>query len=328
MKTREAANGEMVSPTETHRWSGAGVLAVAAAAAIGALLGAGPLQARSSALPSGNLVQNPGAEADVAANNASKIVTPTGWSTTGSFTSVQYDTPDFHLNGVSATIGGGKNFFAGGPNAALSTATQTIDVSGATTEIDAGGVQAKLSAFLGGYASQPDLPTMDAVFLDATGIQLGTARLGPVTAADRQSKTTLLSRSGAAAVPKGTRTIKVVLTATRGDGSYDDGYFDNISLELVASPPPPPPPPPPAALKPTLAVACSGKTLVATVRPGSLAGIKSVAFLVNGIGVSIDKKAPFKARISTAGLPKRLKVTARVFAAGKTIVLTKAVGRC
>ena len=56
--------------------------------------------------------------------------------------------------------------------------------------------------------------------------------------------------------------------------------------------------------------------------------MSSVTFLVNGKAVAIDKKAPFIARIGTKGLPARLKVTARVKQAGKTVVLTKARKRC
>lgn len=35
-------------------------------------------------------------------------------------------------------------------------------------------------------------------------------------------------------MPRQTRSIKVVLTARRLVGSYNDAYFDNISLRLVA----------------------------------------------------------------------------------------------
>lgn len=329
MRTRAVSNSRrlLLASTAARRRSSVGVVAIATAA-IAALLAAGPLEARSSALPAGNLVQNPGSEADQGANASNTTVTPQGWTTTGTFTSIRYGVPDFLTTAFAAQIGGGNNFFSGGRNAPLSTATQTIDVSGATPEIDAGGVQVKLSAYLGGYASQPDAGIVDAAFLSATDAQLGTVRVGPVTPADRQNKTTLVLRSATAAVPKGTTKIKVVLTSTRLDGTYNDGYFDNISLELVTSPPPPPPPPPPAAGKPTLTVACAGKTLIAIVRPAKGTAVSSVTFLVNGKAVVIDRKAPYTARIKTHGLPAQLKVTARVRAAGKTIVLTKAVHKC
>ena len=93
---------------------------------------------------------------------------------------------DLPTQAFAATIGGGKNFFAGGPGdnsgkQTTHTATQTIDVSAAATEIDAGQVAAKLTAFLGGYTVAEDLATVTARFLDAAGTQLGSVRVGPVS---------------------------------------------------------------------------------------------------------------------------------------------------
>jgi hypothetical protein len=58
-------------------------------------------------------------------------------------------------------------------------------------------------------------------------------QLGPVTADDRNGLTSLLLRSQNGPVPPGTRQIHVVLTMTRLDGDYNDGYADNISLSLL-----------------------------------------------------------------------------------------------
>ena len=314
-------------PRETlmrHRSSVATVMIVAATC--GALLLAGPLNARSSTLPAGNLVQNPGGEADQGANNSSTVVPPQGWVTTGTFSVVKYGAPDFLTTAFAAQIGGGSNFLSGGRNAPVSTATQTIDVSGAAAEIEAGGVQAKLSAYLGGYTSQKDAGMVVATFLNAGDAPLGTVKVGPVTPADRQSKTTLVLREATASVPQGTTKITVVLTSTRSDGTYNDGYFDNISLVLGGTPPSPPPPP---AGKPTLAVSCSGKTLVETVRPPAGAKITSVTFLVNGKVVATDKKAPFTLRLKTPRhAPAHLKLGARVRMAGKTTLLARTVRPC
>jgi hypothetical protein len=104
-------------------------------------------------------------------------------------------------------------------------------------------------------------------------------------------------------------------------GSKVYAYVDNVSLTLVKATPT-------TAAKATLAVACSGKTLVVTVNPAAGSAVRSVTFLVNGKSVAIDKKAPFRARIATRGLPTRLKVTARVKLAGRTVALTKAIRRC
>jgi len=54
------------------------------------------------------------------------------------------------------------------------TASQTIDASGAATEIDAGQVGATLAAFIGGYTASEDLATVTAKFLNAAGPELGT----------------------------------------------------------------------------------------------------------------------------------------------------------
>ena len=307
----------------TGRRSSVAVLAIAAVT-VCALLVAGPLQAQPSALPAGNLIQNPGGEADPTANDSNTVIPPQGWTTTGTFTSIRYGAPDFLTTAFAAQIGGGTNFFSGGRNAPLSTATQTIDVSAAAPDIDAGGVQAKLSAYLGGYLSQKDAGMVDATFLSATDTALGTVRVGPVTPADRQSKTTMVLRSATAAVPKGTTKIKVVLTSTRADGTYNDGYMDNISLELGATASPPPP----TAGKPTLVVSCSGKTLVATLRPAAGTKVTSVAFLVNGKVIFVDIKAPFTLRFKATGHPAHLKVTARVRAAGKITLVTKTPRPC
>ncbi|MGZ8793556.1 MAG: hypothetical protein ACXW0F_02725 [Gaiellaceae bacterium] len=299
---------------------GVGLLAVAIAT-IGALLVAGPLSARSGTVPAGNLVKNPGAEEGPGSPDSTQHPAVPGWTTTPSFTAVKYGTSGFPTTALGAQIGGGQNIFAGGPNNPRSSATQTVDVAGAAAEIDGGQVQAPLSALIGGFESQEDNGIVEAFFLNAAGGQLGSVKIGPVTAADRGGKTTLLPRSATGLVPAGTRSIRVVVTATRVSGSYNDGYLDNVDLELKLSTAPPP------ARKPTLAVACSRHVLVVTVRRGA-AAIKSVAFLVNGKRVAIDRKAPFTARVRTAGLAAQLHVTARVQSAGETVVLRKAIHRC
>ncbi len=295
------------------------------AAAVGALLLASPLAARQAAIPSGNLVVNAGAEASPGV--ATDTVVPiAGWATTGSLTAWTYgalgDRPDA---AYAATIGGGKNFFSGGPGgvAGVPTAGQQIDVSGAAAEIDTGSVAATLAALIGGYTVSEDLARVEAVFYDAAGTKLGSMGIGPVNRDDRKRLTTLLPRKSTASVPKLTRRIDVVISVKVDNNGKNHAYVDNISLTLakvVAAPP--------ATGKATLVAVCSGKTLVATVRPAKGSTVKSVAFLVNAKPVVIDRKAPFTARIPTGALPAQLKVTARVQAAGKTVTLTKALPRC
>lgn len=94
-----------------------------------------------------------------------------------------------------------------------------------------------LSAWLGGFSSQDDNAVLTLAFLDTDSAQLGTASLGPVTEPDRGGNTGLLFRDLMGLVPVGTRSIDVTLTLTREEGSYDDGYADNLSLVLSGGSP-------------------------------------------------------------------------------------------
>lgn len=202
-----------------------GALVVATSTAGGG--GNGPAEA----LQTGNLIANPGAEVGAAATTFSAVVRPPSWQTTSNFTQVGYAVPD----SPPAPAGGGLNYFAGGPSNPLSTATQVVDVASSATAIDAGRVRAGLSALIGGFSGQGDSGTVDAIFLSASDAQLGQLRVGPVTPADRGGRNAVLPRSGEMGVPRTTRKIRVVMTATRSSGDYNDGYFDNLSLTLTGT---------------------------------------------------------------------------------------------
>jgi hypothetical protein len=208
------------------------------------LLPAAPAMA---VVPTGNLIANPGAEADLGSTDPScgGDLDVAGWELeTGTFSAIQYGTGDFPSTAESAEIGGGSNFFTGGcPTGTVSTAEQTADVSAAAPEIDAGQVPATLAGRLGGYQTQEDQAKVEAFFLGAGGADLGIAGadlvIGPVTAADRANATDMLLRSAEAGVPAGTRSILTRITLTRFAGSSNDGYADNLSLTLGGELPPP-----------------------------------------------------------------------------------------
>jgi hypothetical protein len=282
------------------RWSRLLLLALIAAGCLG-VHGV----AAQAAVPSGNLIVNGNAESGTgSSDSATTAPVPTpGWTTTTNITEHTYDPagsgafPDVN---ASAAIGGGNQFFAGGPFSGtgntVETATQNVDVSTAAAETDAGGVTATLAAHLGGFSTQSDSAAVTATFLGSAGEQLGTLTIGPVTAADRNNTTQLLPRSASGTVPPGTRTVQVVLTATKVDGTYNDAYADNISLALAGpatSPPPPPPPPPPATPPPVI-----GKALNVTSVKG-----KVLVQLPNGHG--------FVALTEARQLPVGTKVDAR-----------------
>jgi hypothetical protein len=195
-----------------------------------------------SATPLGsNILTNGNAEAGVGSASGNDIEAIPGWTTTSNFTVVQYGAPAFPDPTISTAIGGGINFFAGGPSTALSTAAQTINIGDLASTIDAGSLSANLSAYLGGFDGQDDNITLTATFLNGASSVLGAVTIGPVTETDRAGVTTLLPRSGSAAIPVNTRSISIELVATRLQGSYDDGYADNLSLVLSGSAPVPVP---------------------------------------------------------------------------------------
>ena len=203
------------------------LLAVVAGLALAAAAPAG------AAVPSGNLVVNPGAEAGPgAADSVAQPAVP-GWTVESTFTAVQYGAPSFPTVADGTALGGGVNFFAGGPGGATSAATQIVDVSGAAAEIDAGKVGATLSALLGGYSGQTDHAAVTATFLNGAGAPAGGAiALPTVTSTDRNLTTGLIARTASGALPAGTRQISVRIDAIRDDGSYNDAYIDNVSLVL------------------------------------------------------------------------------------------------
>ena len=148
-------------------------------------------------IPEGNLLANPGAEDGPAASDYSGRFPPAGWQPEGvPLTAVRYGTLLFPTAADAAALGGGRNFFAGGPIAAggpqyRSIIVQRVDVSAAAAEIDAGRVQATITACLGGYGSQDDYASIDALFhgrlclevprLDLADAQLALAALAGFT---------------------------------------------------------------------------------------------------------------------------------------------------
>lgn len=182
-----------------------------------------------------NLVVNGDAEAGAGSPDANTVEPVPGWNTSGTFTAVQYSAssgfPTLTDPGPSVR---GSNFFAGGPSNAFSQATQTLDVSMDTNAFGNGLTPFTLSGYVGGFAGQNDNAVFSAVFLSSGGGVLGTAQIGPVSAADRLSQTGLLFRSSSGTVPVGTSSIFFDLQMTRMEGSYNDGYADNLSLTLDA----------------------------------------------------------------------------------------------
>jgi hypothetical protein len=212
------------------------------------------------------LLLNGGAELGDPSLSGYSSVTVPGWTVTGTPTVIQYGTqrrfplplgspgpilPSFlafpSVSGEPA--GGGQQFFGGGP-VATSTLTQIVNLSGATSEIDAGTVPYELSGDLGGFTIDPSAASVTVDFLDANGLTVGSGRINPVTALARGFRTELLQRDITGVIPVGTRSAEVVSTLADHNpvlGNDNNAYADNLSLTVGAALPAPPPPTPPAS---------------------------------------------------------------------------------
>lgn len=210
-------------------------------ASIGAALTAAPALA---ALPSGNLLANPEAEAPPVRAADGSFGAPQGWVATvtpedgeqGPFDSC-YGGADGETEALERSVGaaiegGARYFFAGFDKQA----TLRQDV---TVPAEAGGRTLVIGGDFGGWESQEDHATLEARFLDAGGsVELGAPlATGAVTAADRGFATTMLPRQASGTVPIGTATIRFVLTQTREEGLSNDGYADNLYATFDAAAP-------------------------------------------------------------------------------------------
>src|SRR5262249_41961938 len=70
--------------------------------------------------------------------------------------------------------------------------------------------------------------------------------------------------------------------------------------------------------KPSLKLACAGKTMIATLKPANGTKVSSVWFYANGKIKAKDRRAPFVAAIPTKGLNLPLKIAVAIQASGKS----------
>jgi hypothetical protein len=237
-------------------------LRISAFVALGCLLAAGA-NAQSYGT---NLIVNPGGDFIDAAGTVQESTSsyPTltdtatmfGWTVTdpgtnSAPTTYRYDsTPgdeDYPLSSEGPEDAGGnfigsENFFFGGFNAdgtGNSTASQVIDVSALSADIDGTGVLYSLSGWIAGYFDSTDAVSITATFRDAGNASLGSASIGPLSPADRSNTRDFFFRStdGTDLLPTGTTSIEVAMNFTGANSSLD-GYADNLSLTLAPVPAP------------------------------------------------------------------------------------------
>lgn len=211
-----------------------------------------------------NLLVNPSAELGDPSLSGGSTVSVPGWTVTGTPTVIKYGTVRQIPLGLSTpgpTLPSIFNFpsdpptssdtqFFGGGNVATSTLSQTVDLSGAASGIDAGTTPFKLSGYLGGAMIDPSEASVKVTFLDANGTQLGVGNVAPVGPLDRWLQTGLLQRSTEGTIPIGTRSAQVTLTLQDLNpftGGYNNAFADDLSFTVGAALPAPPPPTPPVS---------------------------------------------------------------------------------
>jgi hypothetical protein len=244
----------------TVRLAVTGLSLAAALVAVTAVSASARPQATRTLLKPRNLLKNGNAELGPGSRDRKQVVAKIpGWQAAvddrgGQFNVLAYEniSPKDAQRGnfwpstaASRLIKGGNKLFVGGymaPGRTASTLTQSVNVAGQRKAIDAGKRSATLAAYLGGIGNTKDSMTVVAAFRDANGKRLGFIRVGPVAPdewdkvfSNRGHSTALIERKGTKNVPKGTRSIVVVLQTIKRDGAYSDAIADNISLTLGPS---------------------------------------------------------------------------------------------
>ncbi|MFJ2954029.1 hypothetical protein [Streptomyces sp. NPDC087270] len=185
-----------------------------------------------------NLIANPGAEDHTPVTS---LGAPAGDDQTVAdcWTSASpLDAPDGTQESAPSTSPGvtGDRVFYGGSNpdgvsaaGMVTSGTQLVDVG----SLHADGQPYKLTGEVGGNASQGDFAQVIATFEGTDGATLGTASIGPATAAQRGNTSALLSDGTYGTIPAGTQKVLVtIITAAVDDDRDSDGAADNLNLTI------------------------------------------------------------------------------------------------
>ena len=176
-----------------------------------------------------NLITNPNGDLDVGSASGNHV-NVTGWTTSAAFTVIPYTAGNgYPGTGDPGPSDRGANFFAGGNGAAVSTATQQIDLSPNASDINAGNVTFNLTGYFGGFSSDNDNAMLTATFFNGSTV-LGAVTTGDVTAPDRSNATGLLQRCASGIIPAGSTSVMITLTMTRFNGNSNDGYADSLQF--------------------------------------------------------------------------------------------------
>jgi uncharacterized protein (TIGR03437 family) len=164
------------------------------------------------------------------------------WTVSGSFSVGTYGGDGFLGTGDFGPVNRGKQMFWGGPGNKRSIAVQTVDLSAAAADIDAGKVKYYLSGYLGWLYGSYDTINQISLKLelqDASGADLLTATaVGPTEADITSVAGGLLPRTASGGVPANTRKAKITIDLYLPISGNATNYYaaDNISLVLTTDP--------------------------------------------------------------------------------------------
>ena len=184
-----------------------------------------------------NLILNPGAEAYSGTADGFNMITPNHWTANGNPTVVQYDSGYGSSILVRKPGNGGDAFFAGGPTDESDDFFQNIDLSSISAAVDAGQVSFTLGALIGGRSTDGDNATVSVNFRDASETAISEISTASVSAGDRDNRTKFIGRTRSGTVPADARFAQIQIHFKRDDGSYNDGFADNLSLVLTTNTP-------------------------------------------------------------------------------------------
>ena len=128
----------------------------------------------------------------------------------------------------------GANFFWGGTQSATASVTDHATQVLSLGSLNAAGQPFELSGYLGGFTTQSDNMGVTVTFKDGNGATLGLAAIGPVTAAQRGSVTSLVRQAWYGTVPANSAQVLITLTQT-GNGTTLDGSADDLNVTIGSS---------------------------------------------------------------------------------------------
>lgn len=208
-----------------------------------------------------NLITNGGAEAGPNATPPTFALYVPGWATTSGVSVAPYGGTGWIQTTNPSPADRGVNLFWGGLGGGADM-YQDLDVSPASSLIDAGEVTFDVSAWLGALTGGYISPTLTCTFFDWSGNQVApTAEIGPPA----HSGTELIQTSFIGTLPSGTRRVHIDVGFP-----YNDSLADDVSFILTS---PDGPPGPVTAFSP--AQGATGVSLTPTLTWTAVSGVTS-----------------------------------------------------